>query len=138
MEAIMTRPARTSADEESASISHAEESNDRSLTDLEPEISASSFGESNYTVSLSGSSNGNGRVDSSDNGNQVQNQNIPKVCDRRTGSFQDQHGHGETSFSMAGPVSGLITYSGPIAYSGSLSRRSDSSATSTRSFAFPV
>lgn len=51
---------------------------------------------------------------------------------------QVQHGRGESSFSMAGPLSGLITYSGPIPYSGSLSHRSDSSTTSTRSFAFPV
>lgn len=45
---------------------------------------------------------------------------------------------GESSFSVAGPVSGLITYSGPIAFSGSISLRSDSSTTSTRSFAFPM
>lgn len=49
-----------------------------------------------------------------------------------------QNGIGETSFSATGPISGLISYSGPIAYSGSLSLRSDSSTTSTRSFAFPV
>ncbi|KAL8518427.1 hypothetical protein ACS0TY_009709 [Phlomoides rotata] len=42
---------------------------------------------------------------------------------------------GEMSFSAA---SGLITYSGPIAFSGSLSHRSDGSTTSTKSFAFPV
>lgn len=47
-------------------------------------------------------------------------------------------GEGETSFSASAPLSGLITYSGPIAYSGSISLRSDSSTTSTRSFAFPV
>ncbi|KAL2546276.1 uncharacterized protein Fot_15509 [Forsythia ovata] len=41
---------------------------------------------------------------------------------------------GESSFSEAG----LITFSGPIAYSGSLSLRSDTSAASARSFAFPV
>ncbi|KAK8604291.1 hypothetical protein V6N13_099238 [Hibiscus sabdariffa] len=49
-----------------------------------------------------------------------------------------QRGNGESSFSVAGPVTGLITYSGPIAYSGNLSLRSDSSTTSTRSFAFPI
>ncbi|GMI75304.1 hypothetical protein like AT2G03810 [Hibiscus trionum] len=48
------------------------------------------------------------------------------------------HGFGESSFSAAGQVTGLISYSGPIAYSGSLSLRSDSSTTSTRSFAFPI
>ncbi|KAL4347064.1 hypothetical protein GQ457_17G015280 [Hibiscus cannabinus] len=49
-----------------------------------------------------------------------------------------QRGNGESSFSLAGPVTGLITYSGPIAYSGNLSLRSDSSTASTRSFAFPI
>ncbi|XVF85753.1 hypothetical protein PTKIN_Ptkin17bG0142600 [Pterospermum kingtungense] len=49
-----------------------------------------------------------------------------------------QRGNGESSFSASGPVTGLISYSGPIAYSGSLSHRSDSSTTSTRSFAFPI
>ncbi|XP_023748263.1 uncharacterized protein LOC111896511 [Lactuca sativa] len=41
-------------------------------------------------------------------------------------------GGGETSFSLAGPVSGRITYCG------SISHRSDSSNTSVRSFAFPI
>ncbi|XP_073021321.1 uncharacterized protein [Primulina eburnea] len=45
-----------------------------------------------------------------------------------------QYDGGESSF-FAG---GLATYSGPIAHSGSLSLRSDSSATSGRSFAFPI
>ncbi|KAK8260065.1 hypothetical protein V6Z12_D13G097500 [Gossypium hirsutum] len=49
-----------------------------------------------------------------------------------------QNGNGESSFSAAGPLTGLISYSGPIAYSGNLSLRSDSSTTSTRSFAFPI
>ncbi|KAI3734073.1 hypothetical protein L6452_13534 [Arctium lappa] len=49
-----------------------------------------------------------------------------------------QRGEGESSFSVAGPVSGRITYSGPIVFSGSISIRSDSSTTSTRSFAFPI
>ncbi|WRX15557.1 hypothetical protein QQP08_008044 [Theobroma cacao] len=49
-----------------------------------------------------------------------------------------QQGIGESSFSAAGLVTGLISYSGPVAYSGSLSLRSDSSTTSTRSFAFPI
>ncbi|CAH8387542.1 unnamed protein product [Eruca vesicaria subsp. sativa] len=49
-------------------------------------------------------------------------------------------GFGETSFSAADAVSisSHITYTGPIAYSGSLSVRSDASTTSGRSFAFPV
>ncbi|KAE8724594.1 Detected protein of confused Function [Hibiscus syriacus] len=49
-----------------------------------------------------------------------------------------QRENAESSFSIAGPVTGLITYSGPIAYSGNLSLRSDSSTASTRSFAFPI
>lgn len=65
-----------------------------------------------------------------------------------TVSKQHQHGQGEKSFSAVGQreesfsmvdtLSSLINYSGPIAYSGSLSLRSDSSTTSTRSFAFPM
>lgn len=46
-----------------------------------------------------------------------------------------QHGHGESSFSTS---TSLRCSSGPIAYSGSISHRSDSSTTSTHSFAFPV
>ncbi|KAL3501542.1 hypothetical protein ACH5RR_035991, partial [Cinchona calisaya] len=53
-------------------------------------------------------------------------------------SSQVQRGDGESSFSSSGPLPGLITYSGPIAYSGNISLRSDSSTTSTRSFAFPI
>ncbi|XP_023748348.1 uncharacterized protein LOC111896601 isoform X2 [Lactuca sativa] len=49
-----------------------------------------------------------------------------------------ERGEGESSFSVAGPVSGRINYSGQIAFSGSISLRSDSSTTSTRSFAFPI
>ncbi|KAL5723321.1 hypothetical protein ACHQM5_006733 [Ranunculus cassubicifolius] len=49
-------------------------------------------------------------------------------------SFFIQHGFGESSFSATGPLSGPLQ----IPYSGSISLRSDSSTTSTRSFAFPV
>ncbi|XP_073303576.1 uncharacterized protein [Primulina huaijiensis] len=48
---------------------------------------------------------------------------------------QLRHDEGESSFTAAG---GLITFSGPIAYTGSLSLRSDGSAASGRSFAFPI
>lgn len=51
---------------------------------------------------------------------------------------QIRRGFGESSFSAAGAVSGRISYSGSIPYSGSISIRSDSSTTSTRSFAFPI
>ncbi|XP_061351996.1 uncharacterized protein LOC133296970 [Gastrolobium bilobum] len=49
-----------------------------------------------------------------------------------------RHSLGESSFSALGTVSSRISYSGPVPYSGSISLRSDSSTTSTRSFAFPV
>ena len=51
--------------------------------------------------------------------------------------FLVQRDLGDSSFA-AGHVSSLINSSGPIPYSGSISLRSDSSAASTRSFAFPV
>ncbi|KAK0574218.1 hypothetical protein LWI29_019895 [Acer saccharum] len=57
---------------------------------------------------------------------------------RQSVSSQAHGGIGESSFSVLGSVPGLITYSGPVAFSGNLSVRSDSSTTSTRSFAFPV
>lgn len=56
----------------------------------------------------------------------------------QTVSSRFQYSQGESSFSAAGPLSSLINFSGPIAYSGNISLRSDSSTTSTRSFAFPV
>ncbi|KAL4280965.1 hypothetical protein GQ457_03G011530 [Hibiscus cannabinus] len=62
----------------------------------------------------------------------------PKLTANLPFSTNLQHGNGESSFSAAGQVTGLLSYSGPIAYSGSLSLRSDSSTTSTRSFAFPI
>ncbi|KAI3429216.1 uncharacterized protein J3R85_008648 [Psidium guajava] len=88
------------------------------------------------------------RGESSSNGNKEKHegQNVHRLgeaSDRRTDSCLGRHDFGESSFSVAGPMSGSITYSGPITYSGSLSLRSlslrsDSSATSTRSFAFPI
>ncbi|KAI3825227.1 hypothetical protein L1987_06705 [Smallanthus sonchifolius] len=44
----------------------------------------------------------------------------------------------ESSFSMAGVISELISCSRPMPLAGGISTRSDSSATSTRSFAFPA
>ncbi|KAJ1412099.1 hypothetical protein SESBI_20740 [Sesbania bispinosa] len=59
--------------------------------------------------------------------------------DDQTITSQVRHSLGESSFSaVVGPVSSRISYSGPVPYSGSISLRSDSSTTSTRSFAFPV
>ncbi|KAI3467206.1 hypothetical protein Pfo_023869 [Paulownia fortunei] len=64
--------------------------------------------------------------------------NVSKHEHRNSGNVsvlsQLQYDEGEASFSAAS----LVTYSGPIAYSGSLSHRSDGSATSGRSFAFPI
>ncbi|KAK7837310.1 hypothetical protein CFP56_021377 [Quercus suber] len=70
------------------------------------------------------------------------------ISDTQTVSRQLQYGQGDVSFSTAsqgeesfsavGTLSSLINFSGPVTYSGSVSLRSDSSTTSTRSFAFPV
>ncbi|CAL5354928.1 unnamed protein product [Camellia sinensis] len=90
-----------------------------------------------------------GRDESPDDDDDVVDHEQPCKINRREDGILDNlavasevvenvHGQGERSFSMAGPVSGLITYSGPTAFSGSVSLRSDSSATSTRFFAFPV
>lgn len=61
-----------------------------------------------------------------------------RTSDARLVSSQTQHDIGESSFSAVDPLASLVTYSGPIAYSGSISLRSESSAASTRSFAFPM
>lgn len=53
-------------------------------------------------------------------------------------SSQVQHGVGEASVSSMVSLGSLLSNSGHIGYSGSISRRSDSSTTSTRSFAFPM
>ncbi|KAK9064686.1 hypothetical protein SSX86_016068 [Deinandra increscens subsp. villosa] len=45
---------------------------------------------------------------------------------------------GEASFSMAGVISELISCSRPMPFAGGISTRSDSSAASARSFAFPT
>lgn len=80
------------------------------------------------------------------------NEDLPKTdvgnFDSDTVSSQVQHGIGETSFSsmVLGetsfssmvPLGSLISNSGRIGFSGSISLRSDSSTTSTRSFAFPI
>ncbi|XP_068638352.1 uncharacterized protein [Aristolochia californica] len=55
-----------------------------------------------------------------------------------TRSFFIQHGLGESSFSEAHSLRNSIAHSGHIAYSGSISLRSDSSTASARSFAFPI
>ncbi|KAK9118303.1 hypothetical protein Scep_016396 [Stephania cephalantha] len=61
------------------------------------------------------------------------------AVDSRTASNRSffVHSRGDSILSMT-DVSGSIPYSGQMPYSGSTSLRSDSSTTSTRSFAFPV
>ncbi|KAL1317677.1 uncharacterized protein LOC107643726 isoform X1 [Arachis ipaensis] len=63
---------------------------------------------------------------------------LEAVTNGQVATSQDRYTLGESSFSAVGPVSGRISYSGPVPYSGSISLRSDSSTTSTRSFAFPI
>lgn len=123
IKASSVRTALTPADGGGANLSHAKESNNNTLSDLEEKISLGPAEKSNCTS------------DRSDNGN---NQIAPKVQDSRAGSFTDEQNLGETSFSMTDPVSSLISCLDPVAYSGSLSERSDSSTTSTGSFAFPM
>ncbi|KAD7478745.1 hypothetical protein E3N88_01881 [Mikania micrantha] len=55
-----------------------------------------------------------------------------------TGNDHETRHAGESSFSMAGVISELISSSRPMPFVGGISTRSDSSATSTRSFAFPA
>ncbi|KAL8229048.1 hypothetical protein R6Q57_013948 [Mikania cordata] len=62
-----------------------------------------------------------------------------KVYDYKvTGNDHETRHAGESSFSMAGVISELISRSRPMPFAGGISTRSDSSATSTRSFAFPT
>ncbi|KAI3930788.1 hypothetical protein MKX01_037234 [Papaver californicum] len=53
-------------------------------------------------------------------------------------SFFTQDAYGESNFSNVDNPTALVTRSGWIAYSSSISLRSDSSTTSSRSFAFPI
>ncbi|KAL5759314.1 hypothetical protein ACOSQ2_018152 [Xanthoceras sorbifolium] len=75
-----------------------------------------------------------------DESSHIENPDTSKLEDapRQSVSSQSHGGLGESSFSVSGSLPGLISYSGSIAFSGNLSIRSDSSTTSTRSFAFPV
>ncbi|KAL3824006.1 hypothetical protein ACJIZ3_020035 [Penstemon smallii] len=76
---------------------------------------------------------------SPDNDGQAVESNVLKHNRRNSADVsvvsQLQHDEGEASFSAAGLIT---TYSEPIAFSGSLSHRSDGSTTSAKSFAFPV
>lgn len=70
----------------------------------------------------------------STSGAQDANVNAPVVASRP--SFY--RGNGDSSLLGPSFLSGRIMYSGHLQYSGSISLRSDSSTTSTRSFAFPM
>lgn len=69
---------------------------------------------------------------------QLASKPVEGQSDYHAETSQIRHSLGESSFSAVGAVSSRISYSGSIPYSGSISIRSDSSTTSTRSFAFPV
>ncbi|KAA0064783.1 uncharacterized protein E6C27_scaffold82G00900 [Cucumis melo var. makuwa] len=71
-------------------------------------------------------------------GTQVSTNLEYRTSDSRLLSSQNMNDIGESSFSAVDPLASLVTYSGPVAYSGSISLRSESSTTSTRSFAFPI
>ncbi|XP_076914288.1 uncharacterized protein LOC143573239 [Bidens hawaiensis] len=63
----------------------------------------------------------------------------PKVQDTGSDNVATvNRGELESSFSVAGHAPEHITYSGPMVFSGNTSLRSESSTTSTRSFAFPI
>ncbi|KAL9666238.1 hypothetical protein QQ045_000564 [Rhodiola kirilowii] len=63
---------------------------------------------------------------------------VPEHSDNQSSTKQLQHDPLESSFASMNPYPALVSYSGQIPFSGSMSRRSESSATSNRSFAFPV
>lgn len=52
-------------------------------------------------------------------------------------NHERRYTRGVSSFSMAGVISELISCSRPMPFAGGISNRSDSSATSNTSFAFP-
>lgn len=53
-------------------------------------------------------------------------------------NHERRYSKGESNFSMAGVITELIYCSRPMPFAGGISNRSDSSAASTRSFAFPT
>uniref|UniRef100_A0A5B6ZT01 18S pre-ribosomal assembly protein gar2-related n=1 Tax=Davidia involucrata TaxID=16924 RepID=A0A5B6ZT01_DAVIN len=135
VETILESPAGVSAAEESNKSNPASDI----FYNSKVESGAITFDFNSYTPAASSRDRSPKNVDHEKT---LESGNEPKhedgISDSLSVSSQVQHGYGESSFSAAGAASGLITYSGPIAYSGSISLRSDSSTTSTRSFAFPV
>ncbi|GMI87569.1 hypothetical protein HRI_002426200 [Hibiscus trionum] len=143
-EAILSTLALVSADEEPdsgkgeatpISPAWASASEEATSSSLAKELSDDSKLETGTITSDSGSSAPTTRKDDRE---PLKTGRAPEDTADQPFSSYLQRGYGESSFSAAGPVTGLISYSGPIAYSGNLSHRSDSSTTSTRSFAFPV
>ncbi|KAJ8574356.1 hypothetical protein K7X08_026161 [Anisodus acutangulus] len=72
----------------------------------------------------------------------LESQNMANLEDKSLDGLlldsQGQFADGEASFSALGPASGLNFNSGRMSYSESISLGSDSSTTSTGSFAFPI
>lgn len=129
-EATLISPAQASASEESTSSVANEVSSDRKLEtrsitfDIDSSAPTNNKTECHHDIDREPHENGSA-AKLEDTADQPLSNNL-------------QRGNGESSFSTLGSVTGLISYSGPIAYSGNLSLRSDSSTTSTRSFAFPM
>lgn len=149
-EAVLASPTLTSAAEESDSketklASHALDSfSEESTSRFEDELPHNSNTE---TRSISFDNDSSAPVASARESSQ--NGESQRLGTRIVSRFEDpnaeplsggqlQYADGESSFSSSGPLFGLTSHSGPIAYSGSVSLRSDSSTTSTRSFAFPM
>ncbi|KDP31404.1 hypothetical protein JCGZ_11780 [Jatropha curcas] len=144
-EAVLASPALNSATQESEKVCEGEKLASHNLSSERESTNISGCGLANNSNVKSESINfytpaSAGEEDSQNGGSENLNSRSSRLEETNTEpcTSQLQHGIGESSFSAAGPLSGLISYSGPIAYSGSLSLRSDSSTTSTRSFAFPI
>lgn len=93
-------------------------------------------------ASISGQEESNQKIDWQKYG-QAKNDPVTEeaVSDNATASARNSFVHinrGDLNFSEPVYLSGPIVSSGHIPYSGSISLRSDSSTTSTRSFAFPM
>ncbi|XWS69587.1 hypothetical protein CRYUN_Cryun04dG0192100 [Craigia yunnanensis] len=151
-EAILSAPAFVSAAEEldcgkgeatqisPAQVSASEESNGSGLVNEVSYDSKLETGSITFDFDSSAPTSGKDECRRNLDREPLETGSTPKLVDTADQPFSNnlQRGNGESSFSVSGPVTGLISYSGPIAYSGSLSHRSDSSTTSTRSFAFPI
>nr|XP_010943300.1 uncharacterized protein LOC105061062 isoform X3 [Elaeis guineensis] len=93
-------------------------------------------------ASISGQEESNQKIDRQKDG-QAKNDPVTEeaVSDNATASARSSfvhNNHGDLNYSEPVYLSGPIVSSGHIPYSGSISLRSDSSTTSTRSFAFPI